>query len=515
MGKSGCVACKSRRRRCDGSRPICVNCMRMGRECRWNSIHLSWPQRADGRRMLVGPRTLMHAGGAVVRTSSWVNLGVGDIDLCRRILGPTRMGDTPDEPSLPALPTPIRWTPSPLNSTDGELLQYFKSVAIHSMATCDEDGYRFLGFYCQLALTDASASSTAVMRSILAVSGMHRYGLRHETLRLQAASLRALSLSARTAATESEVVQHIASNMLLCAFEIQAGSGASASWLSYVKNAEGLSGKFDKGKKDMSGDVMGLLGWVQYHEVMGRFSARHWRPQDHALGWDLVLPGEVPGSESPQLVAVPIQSQATHIKPPDPHSQEVDHSGHMLLLIRLLGELFDSVIPPSHPRYHSPVYREYILSIQKKFATLFEKRKASLEIQGLSEELCGNNVLYLSALAALIYHERVTTNFSGQSDRLNAWTRVGFTTLAKMEACKLPFPLLIFGLEATNDEQRILILDIIDRTARKTDSWNTRPVLRMLELAWSLDDLWNQEVVSYVDKLNVVIGSCPTIPAFV
>jgi hypothetical protein len=88
------------------------------------------------------------------------------------------------------------------------------------MTTCSEDGYLFLGSYIRLAFTDGTESSQSVIQSILAVSAMHRAGVQPKTLQLQGASLRALSISASRGITESEAVQHIAANMLLCASEV-------------------------------------------------------------------------------------------------------------------------------------------------------------------------------------------------------------------------------------------------------------------------------------------------------
>jgi hypothetical protein len=69
-------------------------------------------------------------------------------------------------------------------------------------------------------LTYATDCSAAVLHALLAVASIHRHGFQADAVRLQSASLRVLESSARKGMSDSEAVQHIAANMLLCSFEV-------------------------------------------------------------------------------------------------------------------------------------------------------------------------------------------------------------------------------------------------------------------------------------------------------
>lgn len=73
------------------------------------------------------------------------------------------------------------------------------------------------------ARSNKSSSATAVLRSILALSSLHRHGVQSQAFKLKIASLNALAAAATSESRLglTEVVQHIAAGMLLCSFEVR------------------------------------------------------------------------------------------------------------------------------------------------------------------------------------------------------------------------------------------------------------------------------------------------------
>ena len=62
----------------------------------------------------------------------------------------------------------------------------------------------------------------AVLKSLLALASLHRYGAQRQAFELKTSSLKALAAASdRTHVLENaEITQHIADGMLLCSFEV-------------------------------------------------------------------------------------------------------------------------------------------------------------------------------------------------------------------------------------------------------------------------------------------------------
>ena len=72
----------------------------------------------------------------------------------------------------------------------------------------------------RVALTSDTPSSTAVLRSLLALSSLHRYGIQSQALELKISSLKSLAIASKSTFGDKEVIQHVAAGMLLCSFEV-------------------------------------------------------------------------------------------------------------------------------------------------------------------------------------------------------------------------------------------------------------------------------------------------------
>lgn len=73
----------------------------------------------------------------------------------------------------------------------------------------------------RVALSASTPSSTAVLKSLLALSSLHRHGLQPYAARLKMSALSALSASAKSIINSRDVISHITALMLLCCFEVR------------------------------------------------------------------------------------------------------------------------------------------------------------------------------------------------------------------------------------------------------------------------------------------------------
>ncbi|KAF1979172.1 hypothetical protein BU23DRAFT_642362 [Bimuria novae-zelandiae CBS 107.79] len=130
----------------------------------------------------------------------------------------------------------------------------------------------------RMALGSKTVASTAVLYALLGFSSLSRYGYNEQALQLKIFSLHALVKAAETKMDHVDGTRHIAAGMLLCSIEVHQSSWSASEWTWYLNgiktlthsNNAHLNCKLDDEESNM------LLNWVYYHDVMKRFSIRHW-----------------------------------------------------------------------------------------------------------------------------------------------------------------------------------------------------------------------------------------------
>jgi hypothetical protein len=131
----------------------------------------------------------------------------------------------------------------------------------------------------RIALQGETATATAVLQALLAFSSLHRYGLQSQALELKIAALGSLANGqAARSLCATATMQHIATGMLLCSFEVHQSTCTSGQWTSYLGGVKTvLNASSIETLRQLGSDVAVLLDWVYYHDVLARFSLLHWK----------------------------------------------------------------------------------------------------------------------------------------------------------------------------------------------------------------------------------------------
>jgi hypothetical protein len=172
------------------------------------------------------------------------------------------------------------------------------------------------------------------------------------------------------------------------------------------------------------------------------------------------------------------------------------------------------VLQSSDPGYFSNDYNESIRSLEDRLGDVQPFSGIDKTAELTSSMVATATTVELYKLAGLIYLERISKNFSGQSEKINSYTSRAFQFLDGMGTCYLAFPLLIFGCEARTDNHRMTILDLIERTTKEVRSSTLEGVRSLIQSVWIQDDLETENELNYVMKLNTVISSTSIIPIF-
>ncbi|TKW51987.1 hypothetical protein CTA1_11032 [Colletotrichum tanaceti] len=404
--------------------------------------------------------------------------------------------------ALPALRYSLPWAVAGVSATERELFQYFeKKMAVKLSSFSNQPlGQTLL----RLASLDSSAASVALQRALMASASQYRYGpgLRAEELKLSA--IHALSASAAGGIQSQSAVQHVAAGMVICMLETQKSPASSSQWLCYLYSAwrviESVSLK--SFGRVAEGPIM--LEWAYYHEVMARFSLRHWRKPDVV---DVMqrrrplcpskLTSWLPGDRDWWYTATGIIQW----------QRPMEHQ-RMFEPLHLLSEVVAEVLPSTHPTAHTEEYKGTIAQLKKRARDL----QVPTPLDPRTQLAAARSEVFRAS--TLVYLSRATTD-SGLARPLELCLLVdkSLALMQHMSPCERPLPLLILGCEARTDVERLRVLDLVSSTTPERELHYIRMLLHAL---WTQDDLHAEENVEpdYMEKLSVVFSASSMLPHF-
>ncbi|KAK2668247.1 Short-chain dehydrogenase/reductase SDR [Fusarium oxysporum f. sp. vasinfectum] len=357
-------------------------------------------------------------------------------------------------------------------------------TASYSITSFGHDAPRVRELLIQIALSDLSPSSTAVLKSALALASFHRENPLQATAQYKVAALRKLAESTQGRISVTDSACHIAAGMILSTLEIQQNSMKSSHWLWYACGAAKIVKTAGLDVDNLGHDTAALVGWVHYYNTLSRFSLRHWQPHvtlDADGAADSFHPVVCGNGQPESLTGAPHE------------------------ILYLLSEAFNAVTVPSDPRYETKAHRSHLEILDWKLRNL-EKIVPDNNASADTTHPAFDLVVELYRLSTLIYLRRASAGILPLDQKFTTWVGQAFELLEQLPACQWPFPLLIFGCEAESDRQRMIVLEVMDRTTENMQYRNIATVKRVVETVWVQKDLYTEDM-NYVRKLGVILSS--------
>ncbi|KAK1570177.1 fungal-specific transcription factor domain-containing protein [Colletotrichum navitas] len=484
-----CATCQGRASSRELARPkrVCTSCSRSNRKFRGHGLRLSWPRPNDARRAVVSESAQWSPSSSIAGTisdASFIHTSCWDIELYNKLKssGPVR--------NLLLLSVPTFWNSSKLGALDRDLLEYFCRVASASLATFGHDTTTLSNSLVRIALQGETTTAAAVFQALLAFSSLHRYGLQSQALELKVGALRSLAQEPVASGHGANAMQHTAAGMLLCSFEVHQPSSTSGHWAFYLGGVKTvLNASPVKQLRQLGSDMVVLLDWVHYHDVLARFSLLHWK-RDGA----------------PELLPTSIDIfnlQVSNLPPP------------VICTLDVLSQVCDTVSDGAIPSETSGNMDDY-----KGFLGVLYWRIRSLPIPKVpdiddhdSED--ATLVLQLYQLAILLFFDRCFESLIDQPIRTQQYLDKAFAIVSRLRSCKEQFPIHVIGCEARTDQQRSVVLDVISRTEKMGSSRSWSDCKRILHAVWAQDDLADGNDINYLYKLTSVMSHCIMLPSFV
>ncbi|KAF5624539.1 hypothetical protein F52700_9708 [Fusarium sp. NRRL 52700] len=381
-------------------------------------------------------------------------------------------------------------------ANQNQLLHYFHDLAHHSLVTFSTATASIRDALMRMAMVNNSASSSALLHAMLAYSSLHHHGLSEAALEFKVQALHLLSNSAEDGELSlANASQHVAASMLLGSFETLRPSESSGEWLWHIWGAADVIQATQLNHHSSESETYSLIDWVSYHHTLSRFSTQHWRHKALAQK-TFIKPIHRCGH-----VAI---SQLSIYKPNHP---SIDPTSSIM---SLLFEACDIIIDPQDPRSHSPEYRNSLQRLEAQVDAVI----ASPIPNDLNPESA--MALELYRVATRIYIARASQTPWEAPALLDSLIDALFNGPVASCTCIHFFPLLILACESGRDDQRVAILNLIDRTQRDARVRSMKAVTNAIQAIWVQQDLHADDdvLVDYMDLLSIGISSSSTIPSF-
>ncbi|KAK2018708.1 hypothetical protein LZ32DRAFT_521276 [Colletotrichum eremochloae] len=495
--KKRCGTCIDRKISCDRRLPRCSSCIRSNRLCTGYGVRLSWPKKGDGKRMIVG-----HAGP--VFKGTWhrdpssgqfhmINAMFRDIKLYQN------RTSTRDN-YIPPLCYSLSQSTSGLSATEQDLFHYFQNqVAVGLWSFSNKPlGSTLL----RLAASDQSFAAVALRRSFLAIASHFRYGPGMPGEQLKLSAIRALAASAAQGIESRDAVQHVAAVMILCLFETQQSSLSSNQWLCYLRAAGKVivSVSLESFGRMTDGPIM--LEWVYYHEVLARFSMRHWKQSGigasnrsyHTKSSSYITEERLCRDSAAEV----IQWQKSTV--------------HQTIFapLHLWSRVAAEVLPSRDPISRQEAYKIKVARLAEELRNL----KVATPSDPAAQRAAAKAEVF--RISALVYLSRSTDQNLLRPSELHLLVDRGLDLMENMAICERPLPLLILGCEARTDIERLRILDLVSNTESSTPRREFDSMRMLLQALWTQNDLDSESDVEldYMETLSAIFNTSEFLPHF-
>ena len=176
--------------------------------------------------------------------------------------------------------------------------------------------------------------------------------------------------------------------------------------------------------------------------------------------------------------------------------------GCSLELLDVLCPIIEAVLDRDDPQYRSEQHRAAIRTLELRLDRMDQRISAVSTTEGdcPNDSSSSRKVAELFRLAAYIYLERLAKGCDNNEPKVKCLLDTAFELRREMGLCDRPWPVFIIALEARTDEERVLILSVLENSLTQRPLGNLAITKRLIHAAWVQQDL---HAVSGLDPLLV------------
>ncbi|KAI1344864.1 fungal-specific transcription factor domain-containing protein [Xylariaceae sp. FL0016] len=453
----GCWTCKKRKIGCDRGSPECNNCLRTGRECLGYGIRLAWPDQPDGRRRSsrIPEQIFHHHGSASAHYGKqFLNVTYSDVVSARKGLAQTSLSLVPRQtrpaPSIPLIPG--------FRERESYLINYYRENLSRMISTIDvNNGFR--EDLLPMALSNLGKASHGLRNAILAVSAFHLWGA-EQALTYKAEAIRSLSSSLSTEAGTAET--QLATSMMLCVYNVF--DETEGNWNVHLYGSQNILNQL----ANIHGGQLAyrfLYTWFLYHEILAGFSQpfQQWsNPVSlRLLGDDRFDTSVIIGSLGCSVEVMEIISYVNGLR---------------------AGELRGDTTTLSN---EEQARKTEVWNMVENKITSLRQRLDPAEASRLppQEHTRTLATAELYRIATFLYLQRAG-NSSSPPELRSGYLQQAFAILSSLDVCTSPWPLFVIACETETDDQKIEILQALDRMDERRHIGNIFVLRNIIESFW-------------------------------
>ncbi|KAL7809082.1 fungal-specific transcription factor domain-containing protein [Trichoderma gracile] len=457
-----CWNCRQQKTACDKTLPHCRNCLNKGRQCLGYGLKLSWPRKGDQRRS-ASSRKEHYIIPIRSKEAAFINATSDDV----------RESEEQALSRYDASTFGEVWLTRQPQFNMARLDPFLASHAwspVARLVSSSQSGDDLYGLLVRMSFQDETLPSLASRYAISALSYQH-LAMDKTAVMHQTRAIRALQTAIETAAP-SECMQLMAASMLLNIYETLNFDTSELSWSIFFCGTKRIVNLVTKTDDTFFGDEALIIDWIFYHDVMYKFSIRHWREKNK----DQILLA----SQRKVLSKAVFSPERQVIAP---------ILGCSLELLDLLCQIIDAVYEPGDPEYQSESHLKQVRSLEIRLKYL-QQRQSSVSPLDTSESSTQEaTVAELYRLAAIIYLLRMAKREPDSAKGVLQAVDQAYETLNRLEHCERPWPLFVVGLEARSEEHRRDMLRVLGKSLERRPLGAMALVNRMIPDAWTQQDL--------------------------
>jgi hypothetical protein len=354
-------------------------------------------------------------------------------------------------------------------------------------------------FILRIALSDSESSDrkNPVLQAVFALASLQVHGSSStNAFRYKRRVLAEIASEATDWLDERALLRNLVATMLLYHYEVSTlESSRRGTWVTFFCAVKRIINTSPAMKQLVRREYSVFLDWIYYHEALSEFTVRHWKVPYEGCGF------------------APIARSAEAL---DGIGRQIDEGiGCPTEVLELLVHACrQAIVPPWPEMEYTAAELERARVLEQRISTAVGDF-GPIPTPTTTTRNRRTMVSDLHRVACLIYVNRAVHRVSGTEFRHRRLIREGILLLGELETCQTAWPLFVIGCEAFDDEQRLAILHVCERSLRdsRQRSSHIDSTQRLVEAVWNQRDL-NEGQVEYITILDAVIGGLAFMPLF-
>lgn len=154
---------------------------------------------------------------------------------------------------------------------------------------------------------------------------------------------------------------------------------------------------------------------------------------------------------------------------------------------------------------------QQLQTLQQRTDILFDKDNVRME----PDLVRISRTAELYRIAALIYIHEAVIQKPTSSLEIQALVEMALAVLGELEVCTSPWPLFVVACEVIGDEQRMIILDILEKMQKERRIGNVEIIRTIIEAVWKRTDLNTAANLSARIDWRDLVDTSRQIPSFI